>query len=132
MRRSLPTQILGALILVQAVLKVGYPLSALRSFIEPNIAVIGIGVLTLGMWAALVASGIGLLLKKRWTLWCMIAFTVLTPVALLPFVPFVTRILAPILTPGQLSFLIEMLIINLLVVLLAFYLMRREGNARAA
>lgn len=133
MNRFSPSQLLGLLLLGQAVLEIKYPIIAVRSFGllqsfgQLEAVTVGINMATLGVWALLVASALGLLLKKRWTLPCMFGFAALSPLAMLPFMPLVMRCF----TPGELSFLVWMVIINLLVVALAFYLIRRESIAKA-
>ena len=127
MKLQIVAKVLGALMLLHALGNIDYVHSAATSLAVGSPTYLGIGLLNLATWLLLVASGVGLLVNKRWVLLCIILFALLSPISMMLFFPFIGS-----LVPPGLPLIIALILVNLSVVAFTFHIRRCDGKLNVA
>ena len=136
MKREMAAKFLGAAAILHALGTISNLYSDLYSVLHSALTFMSTGdafLLAVGLfssvprlvaWLLLVASGVGLLLNKHWTLVCIIAFAVLSPLNMMFFLPLIGGLLppGPILLGG-------LLVQNISVVSFVLYLRRVRAKS---
>ena len=118
-----PTRIIAALILLQGIMIVSWPLRAIKGMLDFELLIVIYHLVSIAWWLLLVIGAISLACNKRWFVWCLSVCALLSPVFGMPMIPFVLT-----LFPRGVLFMVSVVLLNFILVIGAYALFRKEES----